>query len=628
MKLRSKIILLVLTLSLIPLCVLTALSVRNLRANLGKVVRSDMINMADFVWQILDAHDQLSQQAEIGQEIVLLLQARDQEKSFSLKEDDASIKQWKDLMAQLKAAAVWSGKLPESMGKYEELFVKFTQGKLANIGEMDKAGQVLEADLRHTSKTYALTKYQELIRTRLMGPMGPNGVRDLSKGLRIGKTGFVFFIRPNGDLVGHPSLEGTNVAKEPQIQRITEMKTGDIAYDVGGVTHLAFFRHHAAWDWIVVMDVVQAEVMDTRSMLIASLAVLLCAAAFIIPTTFLFTRSIIRPINRVIAGLSTGAAEVTSASGQVASTSQQMAQGASQQASSLEATSSSLEEMDSMTKQNADNAILANGTAQEATRMAEQGVASMQKMQEAIDRIKHSAAETAKIIKTIDEIAFQTNLLALNAAVEAARAGEAGKGFAVVAEEVRNLARRSAEAAKNTADLIEGAQKNAEAGVQVTAEASKNLTGIKENVGKVAALIAEIAAASKDQNQGIDQVTTAVAEMDKVVQQNAANAEENASASEELSNQAEEVNRMVSDLNAIVTGVMTEDQHVVQAAGLPGASRRDARTTEQRTTHAHRSPVTSTKALSAHKAPDKPQAQSKVRPETVIPLDDKDLKDF
>ena len=268
----------------------------------------------------------------------------------------------------------------------------------------------------------------------------------------------------------------------------------------------------------------------------------------------LISRGLTGPLNKVIAGLTSGATEVTSVAGQVAGTSQQMAQGASEQASNLEQTSASLEEMASMTNQNADHANQANIVARQAAQLAETGVESMKEMQQAIDRIKNSASETAKIIKTIDEIAFQTNLLALNAAVEAARAGEAGKGFAVVAEEVRNLARRSAEAAKTTSDLIEGSQKNAEAGVQVTAEVARNLAAIKENAGKVATLIAEIAAASKEQSQGIGQVTTAVSEMDKIVQQNAANAEESASAAEQLSSQAEEVNRMVADLNAIVSG--------------------------------------------------------------------------
>ena len=269
---------------------------------------------------------------------------------------------------------------------------------------------------------------------------------------------------------------------------------------------------------------------------------------------YMINQSVIVPVSRIVTTLTISAEHATASSHQLASTSQQMAAGASEQASSLEETSASLEEMSSMTKQNADHATQANITAQESSRMAEQGVASMQQMQSAIDRIKASAVETAKIIKTIDEIAFQTNLLALNAAVEAARAGEAGKGFAVVAEEVRNLARRSAEAARNTADLIEGAQKNADAGVAVTVEVAKNLGNIKDNTGKMAALIAEIAVACKEQSQGIDLVTKAVTEMDKVVQQNAADAEQSATSAEELSHQADDVSRSVSDLTAIITG--------------------------------------------------------------------------
>ena len=267
--------------------------------------------------------------------------------------------------------------------------------------------------------------------------------------------------------------------------------------------------------------------------------------------------SVIRPVNHMVTRLTAGSQALTSASAEVSSASQALADGSSTQAASLEETSASLEEIASMTRQNSDNANQANSTAHQASSLAETGVDAMKKMQEAIARIQTSAVETAKIIKTIDEIAFQTNLLALNAAVEAARAGEAGKGFAVVAEEVRNLARRSAEAAKTTADLIEGSQQNAEAGVTVTAEVAKNLADIKENTGKVAALIAEIAAASKEQTQGIDQLNTAVADMDKIVQQNAANAGESANASEKLSGQADELNSMVAELTTIVSGNRT-----------------------------------------------------------------------
>jgi methyl-accepting chemotaxis protein len=379
----------------------------------------------------------------------------------------------------------------------------------------------------------------------------------------------------------------------------------------------------------------------------ASTTMVVGLAAAVVIGVFLavfLTLSITGPLNRVIEGLSAGSEQVTAASGQVASASQQMAQGASEQASSLEETSSSLEEMASMTRQNADNANQANRVAVDASSLAEQGVDSMARMTEAIDRIKQSAAQTAKIIKTIDEIAFQTNLLALNAAVEAARAGEAGKGFAVVAEEVRNLARRSAEAAKNTADLIEGSQKNAEAGVAVTAEVAKNLGGIKENSSKVATLIAEIAAASKEQAQGIEQVNTAVSEMDKVVQQNAANAEESSSAAEELSSQAQELSAMVTELVALVGGsagqqtAVSHRSHTRSRLGIAtqGGEKTDVRGKVH--TLLHRSGAMA--AEGAHSARGNGSranggngngngnGHKALRAEQVIPLNDAELKEF
>lgn len=243
--------------------------------------------------------------------------------------------------------------------------------------------------------------------------------------------------------------------------------------------------------------------------------------------------------------VSVAADQVASAAEQISSASQSLAQGASEQASSIEEISSSLQEMDSVAKQNASNADTARSLTEASQSGARKGMEAMQRLSEAIDRIKASSDETAKIVKTIDEIAFQTNLLALNAAVEAARAGDAGKGFAVVAEEVRNLAMRSAEAAKNTANLIEEAVKNAEDGVTVNQEVLNSLEEINEQANKVAEVMAEIAAATEQQSQGVQQINEAVGQLNEITQQNAANSEESASAAEELSSQAQEMQGMV-----------------------------------------------------------------------------------
>ena len=287
---------------------------------------------------------------------------------------------------------------------------------------------------------------------------------------------------------------------------------------------------------------------------VTSLVSLTAGVLLAISLGLLISKNINTALRQIVDSLTEGAEQVASASGQVSSASQSLAEGATEQAAGLEETSSSLEEMSAMTKQNADNAQQANGLAAEAKRVAEEGNRAMVKMDDAIKAISKSSDETSKIIKVIDEIAFQTNLLALNAAVEAARAGEAGKGFAVVAEEVRNLAMRSAEAAKNTSALLEGSVKNSQNGVQIATEVGKSLGEIVDKINKTNELVGEIAAASNEQAQGIEQVNKAVSEMDKVVQANAANAEESASASEELSAQAETMNNVVGELVALVGG--------------------------------------------------------------------------
>lgn len=261
-----------------------------------------------------------------------------------------------------------------------------------------------------------------------------------------------------------------------------------------------------------------------------------------------------RALMAVVSHLSENSEEVNNSSVLVASSSQSMADGASQQAASLEETGATLEEMSTMTQKNAENAQKANDLAKEARTAADKGSLDMQAMTQAMNDIKTSSDAIAKIIKTIDEIAFQTNILALNAAVEAARAGEAGMGFAVVAEEVRNLAQRSAEAARETAAKIEGSIGKTTQGVDISGKVATALTEIVTKVRQVDELVAEVASASKEQSLGISQVNTAVGQMDKVVQGSAANAEESAAAAQEFNSLARRLKSAVAELLQLVGG--------------------------------------------------------------------------
>ena len=291
-----------------------------------------------------------------------------------------------------------------------------------------------------------------------------------------------------------------------------------------------------------------------RSVVWAILLSILVIGLIMATAGWFLARSTVRPVYRTTNLLDKTAEEVTAAANQIAASSQSLAEGASEQASSLEETSSSLEEMSSMTRQNAENADQARAMMSKTRQIVEKVDSHMNKMAGAIAEITKTSEETGKIIKTIDEIAFQTNLLALNAAVEAARAGEAGAGFAVVANEVRNLALRAAEAARNTSGLIENTINAVRQGRELTSETQAAYRENVEIAGKVGQLIDEIAVASREQAQGIAQVNRAVSEMDKVTQQTAAKAEESASASEELTAQSEQMKAAINDLAIVIGG--------------------------------------------------------------------------
>jgi methyl-accepting chemotaxis protein len=342
---------------------------------------------------------------------------------------------------------------------------------------------------------------------------------------------------------------------------------------------------------------------------------------------FFTIRGITKPINRIIETLNEGSDQVASASTQVSTASQSLAEGSAEQAASLEETSSSLEEMASMTKQNADNANQADNLMKEANQTVGKADQSMRELTTSMEEISRASEETSKIIKTIDEIAFQTNLLALNAAVEAARAGEAGAGFAVVADEVRNLAMRAAEAAKNTAGLIEGTVKKVKDGGELVTRTNEAFGEVAKSASKVGELVGEIAAASNEQSDGIEQVNKAMAEMDKVTQQVAANAEESASASEEMNAQAEQMRWSVEDLVALIGSSGSKVN-----GGRHRASSRQQGTLGTKVATGVRkvltAPAKNAEEVAVPKAKPEVRRGAEVKPDKVIPMEEAEFNDF
>jgi methyl-accepting chemotaxis protein len=342
----------------------------------------------------------------------------------------------------------------------------------------------------------------------------------------------------------------------------------------------------------------------------------------------ILARTITSLLARVAQQMAGGALQVAAASNQILSSSQALADGASSQAAAVEQISATMEEITAMTRQDAENARQAESLIKEANHVLSATDESMKKLTTSMSEISAASTETIKIVKTIDEIAFQTNLLALNAAVEAARAGEAGAGFAVVANEVRSLAMRATEAAKNTSDLIEGTVHKIKVGSDLVTETNHSFHDVSQAIGKVNITVSEIVGSTKEQSIAISQVNEAITQVDNVTQQNAATAEETAAASEELNSEVKEMRSSVNGLLAMVGGVAVEESKAVRTPPSPVASKSATKSLP--------GPSPSAKASGGQRlSGPRPPAAPRQLPKTVtptakqlIPLKEQEFEDF
>jgi len=411
-------------------------------------------------------------------------------------------------------------------------------------------------------------------------------IRQLIQNTRVGRTGYVFVLNSKGEYIisGEGKRDGQNLwdskdangnlfaqdicnqAVTLKPDQITEKKylwkePGDATERIK-ITHVKYFK---PWDWVIGAGTYEDEFFESKNRvtaiaeqgnIILGMTVLISLLTSVL-IWFFVAKGLTGNIVRVARQMTQTSEQVSAASYQISSSSEVLAEGASESAASLEETTSSLEELAAMTIQNSQNASQADVLMKEALGIITRANESMAEVTRSMEEISEASKETQHIVKTIDEIAFQTNLLALNAAVEAARAGDAGLGFSVVAEEVRNLAMRTAEAAKNTAELIEGTVAKVNAGFKLVAGTNQAFEEVEKGSEKVGGIVSEISEASDEQAKGLDQISKVVAEMDKTTQQNAVNAEESAAASEEMKQQANMMKNIADELAKII-GITAE----------------------------------------------------------------------
>lgn len=370
---------------------------------------------------------------------------------------------------------------------------------------------------------------------------------------------------------------------------------------------------------MVSRDMLQAE--GNRLLYSVGGQILVVAILLVVVLTLYFSFRVIRPMSEIISGLSESHSRVMASSETMAASSQALAESASEQASSLEESSASLEEMSSMTRQNAERAEEANRLMKDNQKVVQEADEAASALSDSMADISKSSVETRKIVKTIDEIAFQTNLLALNAAVEAARAGEAGAGFAVVAEEVRNLALRAAEAAKNTADLITGTVENVQKGDKLVHRTNEAFGRVAETSLQAIELVEEIAAASREQDQGIGQIAKAIAEIDKLTQEHVSNSEETAAVSHEISVQADRLKENLNRLAELVGRRAGNHAMAIGSSARKSRARQKGRELSEGSEISFRGDEEGSSGRKRH-------GGREIDARELLPLDDSDFGDF
>jgi methyl-accepting chemotaxis protein len=472
------------------------------------------------------------------------------------------------------------------------LIMLWQQNAVRRVSETELKQMALD-DLDHIiQNVYALCEIQH----QVLQEKGKDtaSLHEAIKGIKIGESGYVYVLNARGSSKGHYVVskdglrDGEDIwnAKDSSgrlfiqsiCQKALALRSGQIAEErypwknkgeSEARMKIARLMYFAPWDWVIGAGSYEDEIYEGSQRINAynsrALWILVAASGIIvamaIAASLWISHTLANILQGSIKGLMEGANNVAFTASEISSSSQSLADGSSEQASSIQETSSSLEEIASMTHQNADNAQQANSLMIETSQVVDQADHSMTELTKAMAEISTASDETAKIIKTIDEIAFQTNLLALNAAVEAARAGEAGAGFAVVAEEVRNLAMRAAEAAKNTAEMIEDTARKVKGGSELAAKTNEAFSRVTENAQNVAGLVGEIAGASRDQTLGIEQINQAVAGTNRITQYNVTSAEEWASASHAMTTEAQKIKKMIENLTLLVKGTTIITAH-------------------------------------------------------------------